>query len=118
MEPRKYSWDTVRREQMNPAIARQVIHAAHMTIARIFLAEGAVVPRHSHPNEQVTVLQQGRLEFRFDNGRREVITAGEVLQIPPNEPHEVIALEDSLALDLFSPPREDWQRGEDQYLRG
>ena len=118
MEPRKYSWETLKREQMNPLIARQVIHAQNMTLARISLNAGAVVPRHSHPNEQVTVLLQGRLQFRFDNGRTVELAASEILEIPPNEAHEVVALEDSVALDLFSPPRHDWQRGEDQYLRG
>jgi quercetin dioxygenase-like cupin family protein len=87
-----------------------------MTVAHLYLTKGAIVPRHSHPNEQVTVLERGRLRFEFDDGSR-VIEAGQMLQIPGDLPHLVEALEDSLALDLFSPPREDWIRGDDAYLR-
>jgi quercetin dioxygenase-like cupin family protein len=47
-----------------------------------------------------------------------VVRTGESLQIPGGVPHRVEALEDSVALDLFSPPREDWIRGDDAYLRG
>ncbi len=101
---------------MNPDFARKVIHTGRMTIARVMLAKGSVVPRHSHENEQVTLLEQGRLRFQFDD-REEIIAAGEVMQIPPNAPHLVEALESSVAFDLFAPVREDWLRGDDAYLR-
>ena len=101
---------------MNPDFARKVIHTERMTIARVMLRKGSVVPRHSHENEQVTVLEQGRLRFRFDD-REETIAAGQVMQIPPNAPHLVEALEDSTAYDLFAPVRSDWLRGDDAYLR-
>jgi len=111
-----HRWSDIPREQLNPDIARQVIHTGRMTIARLFLNKGAVVPRHHHMNEQVTLLQHGRLRFVFD-GREEILQAGEVMRIAPDLPHEVHALEDSLAVDLFSPVREDWIRGDDAYLR-
>jgi quercetin dioxygenase-like cupin family protein len=103
-------------EQLNPLIARKAIHSERMTIAQLHLAAGAVVPRHSHENEQVTVLLSGRLRFFFDD--REVeLSGGEVLEIPSHAPHKVEALEDSVALDLFAPVREDWRTGNDAYLR-
>jgi len=46
-----------------------------------------------------------------------VLGAGEFLFIPPNVPHAALALEDSVAIDTFTPPREDWINGTDQYLR-
>ncbi len=101
---------------MNPLFARQVIHAERITIARVFLAPGSVVPRHHHENEQITVLERGALKFIFDDGEA-VIQAGEVMQIPPNAPHSVEALEESEGLDLFSPIRSDWLQGDDAYLR-
>ena len=56
--------------------------------------------------------------MRFVLGGKEVIlSAGETLQIPPNVPHSAEALEDAVAVDVFSPPREDWIRGDDAYLR-
>lgn len=111
-----YRWELIEKEQMNPLVSRQVIHGETMTVARIHLSRGAVVPLHSHPNEQITLLQSGRLRFTIGDEER-VIEAGETVQIPPEAPHSVEALEDSLAVDLFCPVREDWIRGDDAYLR-
>jgi quercetin dioxygenase-like cupin family protein len=109
-------WDALDRERMNTLVEREVFHAAHLTVARLHLAAGAVVPEHSHPNEQITCLLEGKLKF-VSAGREIVISAGDMLEIPPHEPHRVEALEDSVAMDLFSPVREDWIRGDDAYLR-
>ncbi|MCS6953878.1 MAG: cupin domain-containing protein [Bryobacterales bacterium] len=111
-----YRWEEIEKEQMNPRVARQVIHGERMTVARIHLAKGAIVPEHKHPNEQITLLQSGRLRFAIA-GEERVVEAGETVQIPPDLPHAVEALEDSVAVDLFSPVREDWIRGDDAYLR-
>jgi len=109
-------WDAIERERLNPLVERQAIHSERMTMARLYLKAGAVVPLHHHENEQCTVLESGKLRFLFDDGER-ILCAGEVMQIPPNAPHAVEALEDSVALDLFAPRREDWLRGDDAYLR-
>jgi quercetin dioxygenase-like cupin family protein len=101
---------------MNPLVTRQVIHSERMTISRLTLKKGAAVPRHQHENEQITMLESGRLKFIFDDEQR-IIQAGEAMQIEPHRPHAVEALEDSVACDLFSPVRSDWLRGDDSYLR-
>ncbi len=111
-----HRWSEIPREQMNPSFARQVIHAERITIAKVFLTKGSIVPRHHHENEQITVLERGELKFVFDD-HEAVIGAGEVMQIPPNAPHRVEALEESEGYDLFSPIRSDWLRGDDAYLR-
>ena len=111
-----HRWDGIEREQMTPEIARQVVHADRMTIARIYLKKGSVVARHYHEHEQVSYLLEGRLRFDFD-GEEKVIESGEMLQIDSQRPHLVEALEDSVALDLFQPVRDDWLRGDDAYLR-
>ena len=111
-----YEWNRIEREQLNPLCARQVIHGESMTVAQMHLAKGCIVPRHQHVNEQICMVTQGMLKFIMDDGDV-IVNAGEVLQIPPNVPHRVEALEDSLATDLFSPVREDWVRGDDAYLR-
>ena len=110
-------WDAFPVEQVNPLIGRQMLHTESMTIARILLAEGAVVPRHEHPNEQISTVLEGRL--RFVLGDEELLVSpGESLTIPAHLPHEVTALERSVVLDVFSPVRDDWVRGDDAYLRG
>src|SRR5262245_384295 len=103
-------------EQMNPSFSRQVIHTEKMTVALVRLAAGSSVPEHHHENEQVCVVLSGRLVF-FADGKEYVLSAGDTLQVPPNLPHRVEALEDSVAYDLFAPPRADWLRGDDSYLR-
>ena len=97
-----HDWAKIEREQMNPEFARQVIHGDEMTVARVYLKKGSKVPRHSHANEQIMVLLEGKLTFVFDD-REVVVEPGQILQIPGNEPHGVETLEDSIALDLFSP---------------
>jgi quercetin dioxygenase-like cupin family protein len=111
-----HRWADIPLEQMNPSFSRQVIHTDRMTIARVTLSQGSIVPRHQHENEQVTVLESGRLRFQFDD-HTAILHGGEVLQIASNVPHLVEALEDSVAYDLFAPPRADWIRGDDAYLR-
>ena len=88
-----------------------------MTLARITLASGAVVPEHSHENEQIATVLSGRLRFVVGDEERDV-EAGESVLIPGDVPHSVDALEDSVVLDVFAPRREDWLRGDDAYLRG
>lgn len=112
----RYNWSAVAEEKMNPLMTRQVIHTPQMTIAQIGLAKGAVVPEHSHVNQQVSMVKTGVLRFEA-RGESTVLNPGDVLVIPPNLPHRFEALEDSTVTDLFTPPREDWIRGDDSYLR-
>jgi quercetin dioxygenase-like cupin family protein len=109
-------WDSEPVEQLSPTIGRQMIHTETMTLARISLRRGALVPRHQHPNEQIATVWQGRLRFLVGDEERQV-SAGESVALPADVPHEVEALEDSIVLDVFSPVREDWVRGDDAYLR-
>jgi len=109
-------WNNVPREQLNPLFTRQMIHTPTMTIARILLRRGCVVPEHSHHNEQVSTIESGRLKFVFGD-EVHVVGAGQSICIPPNVPHSAEALDDCTAVDIFTPPREDWIRGDDAYLR-
>lgn len=112
-----YNWNEIPEEQMSAAISRQVVHGETMTVARIRLRKGAVVPLHQHKNEQISMVESGVMRFVI-SGEERILRSGETLTIPPNAPHLVEALEDSRALDVFSPVREDWIRGDDAYLRG
>lgn len=111
-----HRWNDIPTEQMNPRFARQVIHAGRITLARLHLNKGGVVPRHSHENEQISIIETGSLKFIFDD-RETVVGAGEVMRIAPNVPHGAEVLEDSYVYDVFSPVREDWRSGNDDYLR-
>jgi quercetin dioxygenase-like cupin family protein len=109
-------WKDIEVEPLNPLIGRQFVVGNEVMVARVLMKKGAHVPLHSHHNEQVTYILEGALKFNID-GKEVVVNAGEVLCIPPHMPHEAFALEDTVDLDVFTPPREDWINKTDHYLR-
>lgn len=114
-----HRWDDLPLESLNEKLDRRLVTGERIMLAHVYLRAGCVVPRHSHDNEQMTYILEGALLFRLGElGEREVtVRAGEVLHIPSNVPHEAVALEDTLDVDIFSPPRADWLQGTDDYLR-
>ena len=115
-----FRWDDMPRETLNPLLDRRLVTGERLMLAHVYLKKGCVVPRHSHENEQLTYVLEGALHFWLgeDESEEVVVRAGEVLTIPSNLPHKAVALEDTLDVDIFSPPREDWLAGTDAYLRG
>jgi len=117
-EVRHFRWEDMKKEPVTDAITRRIVTGERAMLAHIYLDRGAVVPMHSHENEQITYLLEGTLKFWIGEERREIVLhAGEVLHIPGNVPHEAEALEDCLDVDVFSPPRQDWLDGTDDYFR-
>jgi quercetin dioxygenase-like cupin family protein len=114
-----HRWDRIPEEPLKGTITRRLVTGERMMIAHVYLKKGDDVPRHSHENEQLTYILQGALQFWFGaNDERELtVRAGEVIVIPSNVPHRALALEDTLDVDVFSPPRQDWLAGTDAYLR-
>jgi quercetin dioxygenase-like cupin family protein len=118
-----YRWDAMPREQISATFARRLITGQQLMLAHVYLDKGTIVPLHSHINEQITYVLEGALRLWVgEEGspaqRVHDVRAGEVLVIPPNVPHRAEALEDTLDVDVFCPPRQDWLDGTDQYLRG
>jgi quercetin dioxygenase-like cupin family protein len=111
------SWHTIPLEDLNPLLQRQFVVGQEIMVARVLLKKGCIVPEHSHHNEQLTYILDGTLKFWID-GKEIVVHAGEVLCIPAHMPHKAEALEDTVDLDVFNPPRADWINKTDQYLRG
>ena len=110
-------WTTVPIEDLNPLLQRHFIVGHEILLARVLLKKGCIVPKHSHHNEQVTYILEGALKFWID-GKEIIVNAGEVLTIPPHMPQKAEALVDTVDLDVFNPPREDWINKTDDYLRG
>jgi quercetin dioxygenase-like cupin family protein len=110
-------WHMVPLEELNPLLQRQFVVGQEIMLARVLLKKGCIVPEHSHHNEQLTYILDGALKF-WIAGKEIVVHAGEVLCIPANMPHKAEALEDTVDLDVFNPPRADWINKTDQYLRG
>jgi|HubBroStandDraft_6_1064221.scaffolds.fasta_scaffold258804_3 quercetin dioxygenase-like cupin family protein len=114
-----YCWDDLPKEPLKGTITRRLITSERMMLAQIFLQKGDDVPRHSHENEQLTYVLSGALQFWLGahDERELIVRAGEVLVIPSHLPHRARALEDTLDVDVFCPPRQDWLDGTDAYLR-
>ena len=105
------AWSDLPTDAPMPLITRQRIVGEHMMISRVQLSKGFSVPSHHHANEQFAVVLSGKI--RFDIGpvdhpdsQTTTLGPGEVLVVPPNAPHSATALEDTLILDIFSPPSE------------
>ena len=111
-----YRWVDVLTEQMNPFFTRQFVTGEQAMLAKITLKKGCIVPMHQHPNEQISLIVSGSLEFVI-GGVSKTVHAGEILVIPANLPHSAIAHEDMEGLDIFAPPRQDWINKTDSYLR-
>lgn len=109
-------WDEIPIESMNPLLDRQLAVGDQIMVARVLLKKGCVVPMHSHSNEQVTHIQSGALQFTIE-GQEITVRPGEFLCIPPHVPHTALALEDTVNIDIFNPPRQDWLNKTDTYLR-
>jgi len=114
-----YRWDDMPKEALKPDLGRRLISTERMMIAHVYLDKGCIVPQHAHENEQLTYILEGTLRFWLGEDGSEVVdvAAGEVLHIPSNLPHKAEALEQTLDVDVFCPPRADWLDGSDSYLR-
>lgn len=114
-----FRWTDLPLEPLNPLLDRRLVTGDRVMLAHVYLKRGCIVPKHAHENEQFTYILEGALRFLVgEAGDQEVIVrAGEVLHLPSNVPHEAHALEDTVDLDVFCPPREDWLKKTDAYLR-
>ncbi|MBM3810487.1 MAG: cupin domain-containing protein [Acidimicrobiia bacterium] len=113
---RHASWESIPLEPMSDVISRKLFTGEKAMMAQVFIKKGGVVPEHQHENEQITYILEGALKFELE-GREVTVHKGEVLYIPSNVPHRAVALEDTLDLDIFTPPRQDWLKRDDEYLR-
>lgn len=115
---RLFRVDDIPLEKVTDQIDRRLITGDRIMLAHVYLKKGSIVPTHSHENEQITYILEGSLRFWIgeDESEEVVVRAGEVLHIPSNVVHKALALEETLDVDVFSPPRQDWLDGTDTYF--
>jgi quercetin dioxygenase-like cupin family protein len=113
---RLHRWDEIALEKVTEMISRKIVTGDREMLAQIYLKRGALVPMHSHESEQMTYILSGALRFLV-GGEEITVREGEVLHIPSWVPHQAEALEDTFELDLFSPIRQDWLDGTDDYFQ-
>ena len=114
-----YTWDAMAKEEVTGKLSRRLITGDRMMLAHVYLKKGCIVPRHQHENEQLTYILEGALHFWIgeDESEEVVVRAGDVLHLPSWVWHKAEAIEDTLDVDVFSPPRADWLAKTDDYLR-
>jgi quercetin dioxygenase-like cupin family protein len=114
-----FRWNDMPKEKVTDMLDRRLITGHRMMLAHVYLKKGCIVPRHQHENEQLTYVLEGCLRLWVGDNLEQMVDVhpGEVLVIPGNVPHKAEALEDTLDVDVFSPPRQDWLDKTDDYLR-
>lgn len=114
-----YRWHDMPIEKVTDKLDRRLITGDRMMLAHVYLKKGCIVPKHQHENEQLTYILEGALHFWIgEHGEQEIIVrAGDVLHIPSMVWHKAEAIEDTLDVDIFDPPRQDWLAKTDDYLR-
>ncbi|MBF89276.1 MAG: cupin [Candidatus Marinimicrobia bacterium] len=115
----KLNWSNINVEEVNSSLKRQIIYGKNIMVAKMKIKEGFIVPLHYHENEQLSQVISGSIRFWFGENREKTLDlfAGEIVVIPGNLPHEALMLEDVEVVDTFSPPRQDWIDGSDDYIR-
>jgi quercetin dioxygenase-like cupin family protein len=98
----------IKKFDKRPGLVGTFVHGAGVTLAHWTFAKGAILASHSHYHEQITYVVSGKVRFEA-GGRTEVVEAGGFAVFAPDETHGGTALEDSIALDAFSPAREDFK---------
>lgn len=116
MDAKLVQFEKMPSEELSDKVSRQYVYGKEAMLARFVFKKGAIIPEHHHPSEQITYILKGSVKVTIE-GKEIIVRAGEVLIIPPNVPHRFEALEDTIDLDVFSPPREDWIKGTDTYLK-
>ncbi len=109
-------WAHVPEEQVRDGIMRQIVMGEKMMFVRWHFKAGIHVPAHQHPNEQIAYMLRGVMELRVAGERRR-LGPGQVCLIPGKVEHEAWFPEESVVIDIFSPPRQDFLTGQDDYLR-
>lgn len=115
----KFCWNKMEKERVTNLIERRIVCGEKTMVAHVYLKQGAIVPKHFHENEQLTYILKGKLRFWVGESLSESfdVGPGEVLRLPANVPHRAEALEETIDVDIFSPPRQDWLDHTDTYFQ-
>lgn len=113
---RHYKLQEIPEEHVTDLFARRFFTGGQITLAFLTMKEGCVVPEHHHESEQFSHIISGSMRFVI-GGEEVIVREGEVVHIPSRVPHSAVALEDVTGIDVFSPIRQDWVDGSDDYLR-
>jgi quercetin dioxygenase-like cupin family protein len=102
------NWSEVPVERIGEGIERQMVWGEQLMVCRLHFAPHVVTAIHTHPHEQITLVERGRVRFTID-GQERIAEAGDVLHFPPNLAHGATMLDGEVVLvDIFTPLRRDF----------
>jgi unsaturated pyranuronate lyase len=104
------TWQSLPSERVSEDISRRMVVGEKEMLVRWEFRKGGLAARHSHPHEQIVMMVSGRLRLAVGDEEK-ILEPEEIVVIPPHTPHEAEALEDTVVIDVFSPPREDFLSG-------
>ena len=100
--------NSVKKEILGGGISRKILaRGGDLMMVEVYLEKGGVGAVHTHPHEQISYIHKGSFEFELD-GKKEIVRTSDTVYVPPDVPHGVVALEESVIVDIFSPQREDF----------
>ena len=99
---------SVELEDLGRGLKRKILaRGGKLMMVEVYFDKNGIGAVHTHPHEQISYIAKGSFEFEI-NGKKDVVKAGDTVYIESDSPHGVIALEDSLIIDIFTPQREDF----------
>ncbi|MDR2180863.1 MAG: cupin domain-containing protein [Synergistaceae bacterium] len=104
-----YKSAEIKKFDKRPGLIGTFAHGTSLSLAHWLLAKDAVLAPHTHRHEQITYVISGKMRFEGKDGNPKIVEGGSFIVFAPDELHGGVALENSVALDAFSPAREDFK---------
>ena len=100
--------NNVKQHELAPGFLARFIHTEGLTSAYVNIKSDSVLPEHSHVQDQITHVLEGKLELTI-GGETQLVGAGQIAVIPSNVKHSAIARSACKVIDVFNPVREDYK---------
>ncbi|MCK4336709.1 MAG: cupin domain-containing protein [Candidatus Aminicenantes bacterium] len=105
---------SVERESLGGGVSRKILaRGGKLMTVKVYFKKGGIGAVHTHPHEQISYILKGSFEFELDS-KKQIVKAGDTIYMPSNIPHGVVALEEAIIVDVFSPQREDFLKKSDK----
>lgn len=103
-----FNYNSIKKKDLGGGVSRKILaHSENLMAVEVEFEKGAVGALHKHEHEQISYVLKGSFKVTI-NGEESILNVGDTYYTAPNEEHGVIALEDGVLLDIFTPERKDF----------